>query len=361
MSDTALKLTAYFAERERIGSRFLAEAMFELFAERRVATSVMLRGISGFGQEHILRSDQSLTLSEDPSVAIAAVDATATIGALAGEVVGMTTSGLITVERARLLDGDMTEMPIPDGSIAGDAVKLTVYVGRNRRVEGVPAYKAVCDLLHRHRFAGASVFLGVDGTAHGERRRAHFIARNVDVPMMIIAIGSGAQVQRCAADLAALLPQPLATTERVRLCKRDGQLLATPPTLPDVDDGGRPMWQKLMVFTSESDHSNGTPIHRALVRKLWQSGAASGATVLRGVWGFHGDHKPHGDKLIQLGRRVPVMTVVVGPPGSMARSFDIVDSLTAEHGLVTCEMVPALLAIHGGRRHGSTDLAEFRY
>ena len=140
MSDTALKLTAYFAERERIGDRFLAEAMFELFADRRVATSVMLRGISGFGQEHILRSDQSLTLSEDPSVAIAAVDDAATIGPLVGDVVGMTTSGLITVERARLLDGDVTAMHLPDDSIAGDAVKLTVYVGRNRRVGGVPAW-----------------------------------------------------------------------------------------------------------------------------------------------------------------------------------------------------------------------------
>lgn len=361
MSDDALKLTAYFAERERVGSRFLAESMFELFSERRVATSVMLRGISGFGQEHILRSDQSLTLSEDPSVAVAAVDDAATIGPLIGDVVEMTTSGLITVERTRLLDHDVTAMPLPAGSITGDAVKLTVYVGRNRRVGGEPAYRAVCDLLYRHQFAGASVFLGVDGTAHGERRRARFVARNMDVPMMIVAIGSAAQVTQSAADLAALLPQPLATTERVRLCKRDGQLLATPPTLPDVDDSGRPMWQKLLVFTSESDRSDGTPIHRALVRQLWQSGAASGATVLRGVWGFHGDHKPHGDKLIQLGRRVPVMTVVVGTPGSMDRSFDIVNELTAEHGLVTCEMVPALLAVHDGRRHGTTGLADFRY
>ncbi|HPZ96205.1 MAG TPA: DUF190 domain-containing protein, partial [Mycobacterium sp.] len=86
MSDVALKLTAYFAERERSGSRFLAEAMFELFADRRVTTSVMLRGISGFGQQHILRSDQSLTLSEDPSVAVAAVDRAETIGSLVGDV-----------------------------------------------------------------------------------------------------------------------------------------------------------------------------------------------------------------------------------------------------------------------------------
>jgi PII-like signaling protein len=49
----------------------------------------------------------------------------------------------------------------------------------------------VCDLLHRRGVAGATVLLGVDGTAHGERKRARFLGGNTDVPMMIIAVGSG--------------------------------------------------------------------------------------------------------------------------------------------------------------------------
>ena len=75
---------------------------------------------------------------------------------------------------------------MPDG---GDAVKLTVYVGRRRRVNGAAAFYAVCELLHQHRFAGATVFLGVDGTAHGQRRRARFFSANTDVPIMIVAVG----------------------------------------------------------------------------------------------------------------------------------------------------------------------------
>lgn len=349
----ALKLTAYFAERERSGSRFLAESMLELFAERQVATSVMLRGISGFGHQRIIRTDESLTLSEDPAVTVAAVDSPEAIGGLVGEVAAMTSSGLITLERAHWLGNPRAD--------DGDAVKLTIYVGRNRRIGGVPAYQAVCDLLYRNGFAGASVFLGVDGTAHGQRRRAQFIARNVDVPVMVIAVGSAEQVQRTAAELTAILPQPLATTERARLCKRDGRLLGRPPVIPDADELGRPLWQKLMVVTSEATRYGGAPIHRALVRRLWESGSASGATVLRGIWGFHGDHKPHGDKLIQFGRQVPVLTVVVDTPSSIAKSFDIVDELTDTHGLVTCELVPALLAVDGDRRHGGTDLADYRY
>ncbi len=326
----ALKLTAYFPERERAGGRFLADSMVELFARRQVATSVVLRGISGFGRRHVLNTDQSLTLSEDPSVTVAAVDDAATIRSLAGEVAAMTTAGLVTVERAHWLTGD---------PVAGaDAVKLSVYVGRNRRTGGGPAYKAVCDLLHHHGFAGASVFLGVDGTAHGTRRRAHFVGRNVDVPVMIVGVGGADKLTRCAPDLAALLGQPLATVERAQLCKLDGRLIAHPRA--ESDDGR--VWQKLMVFTSEADRHDGAPIHRALVRRLWQTRSAAGATVLRGIWGYQGDQKPHGDKLIALGRQVPVATVVVGAPASIARSFAIVDELTADHGLVTCETVPSV-------------------
>lgn len=357
---TSLKLTAYFAERQRSGSRFLTDSMLDLFTERRVATSVVLRGIAGFGQHHIIRTDESLTLSEDPSVVVAAVDRPDIIGSLLDDVVAMTSSGLISLEHARLLDGDAPAAPIPDGTYAGDAVKLTLYVGRNRRANGEPAYKAVCDVLHANGFAGVSVFLGVDGTVHGDRRRARFIARNVDVPLMIIAVGSAEQAKAARPQLAPLLQRPLVTVERARLCKREGQRLSTPPALPATDDHGRPLWQKLMVFTSEAAQHNGVPIHRALVRQLWESGAG-GATVLRGIWGYHGDHKPHGDKLIQFGRQVPVMTVIIGSPSHIAHSFEIVDRLTESSGLVICEMVPAAVSTGDGERRGSTDLAEFRY
>ncbi len=341
----ALKLTAYFAERQRSGGRFLAEAMLDLFAQRNVAASVMLRGIAGFGHQRIIRTDQSLTLSEDPSVAIAAVDDPDVIAGLAGDVAAMTGSGLLTLERTRMLDDGMTPAPMPGG-----AVKLTVYLGRNRRHDGVPAYKALCALLHRHGFAAVSVLLGVDGTAHGQRRRAHFFGRNVDVPLMVIAIGSAQQVTAATSELAAVMDQPMVTVERVRL--------GGPPTLPDADSRGRPLWQKLMVFTSEASRHDGLPIHRALVRRLWESGASSGVTVLRGIWGFHGDAEPHGDKLIQLGRQVPVATVIVDTPSNIARSYQIAAALTGRDGLITCETVPALLAVHDGDSRGGLELAD---
>lgn len=358
MSDTYLKLTAYFGERERAGSRFLAEVMLDLYAEAEVASSVMLRGIASFGPRHIIRSDESLTLSEDSPVAITAVDTEATIGALVGNVVDITNRGLITLERAQLHTTGLSATPLPDGD---DAVKLTIYVGRRRRINGEAAFYAVCDLLHGLGFAGATVFLGVDGTTHGRRRRARFFSSNIDVPIMIVAVGTAAQAQRLLPELETLMYQPLVTVERVQVCKRDGQRLTRPPALPAVDAHGRQLRQKLTVYTDESTRHDGAPIHRALVRQLWESETVSGATVLRGIWGFHGDHKPHGDKFFQYGRQVPVTTTIVDTPEVIAQCFALIDDVTGRHGLVTSEMVPALLLLDGDVRQGATDLADYRF
>jgi len=354
VSDEYLKLTTYFAERLRSGDRFLADALLDLYEESAVATSVVLRGIASFGPHHVLRSDQTLSASEDSPIVIAAVDRAEKIASLADRAVETTTRGLVTLERARLLGG-------PEATPPSDTVKLTVYIGRQDRVSGRPAHHAVCDALHRHGFAGAAVFLGVDGTKHGQRRRARFFSRNVDVPVMIIAIGTADQATAAIPELEVMLRQPLLTLERVQVCKRDGEVTARPAALPATDDSGRALWQKLMVYTSEATLHDGVPIHRAIVQRLFDSEAARGATVLRGIWGFHGDHKPHGDKLIQLTRQVPVTTIVVDSPERIAASFDIIDDVTERHGLITSELVPALVSIDDGERVGGTGLARYDY
>jgi PII-like signaling protein len=117
--------------------------------------------------------------------------------------------------------------------------------------------------MYRRQISGASVFLGVDGIAHGNRQRANFFGRNTDVPMMVIAVGSGELIGRVLPELGALLRQPMVTLERVRVCKRDGELLERPHVLPGFDERGLQLWQKVMIYTSESARYRGVPIHRA--------------------------------------------------------------------------------------------------
>ena len=319
------KLTSYFGERQRSGGAFVADALLELYGRHEIAASILLRGTEGFGLKHHLRTDRSLSLSEDLPLVAVAVDTRPRIEAVLGPARALTPAGLVTVEGARLL---------ADTAVAGpdEATKLTVYLGRQERVYRVPAFVAVCDLLHRRGIDGATALLGVDGTAHGRRQRAAFFSRNAEVPMMIIAVGAGEQIGRVLPELGALLRRPLLTLERVRVCKRDGRSLALP---------GGDRWQKLMVYTSEAVRHQGQPVHRAIVRRL-RSAGLSGATTLRGIWGFHGDHAPHGDRLLQLGRHVPTVTVVIDTSERIARAYSVIDDLTSERGLVTCETISYL-------------------
>jgi PII-like signaling protein len=358
MNEDCLKLTTYFGERKRSGGHLVAAALLDLYGRHEIATSVLLRGMEGFGLKHHLRTDSSLSLSEDlPAVAIA-VDTRSRIEAVLDEAAEISGSGLVTLERARMLTDDLASVALPEE--LHEATKLTIHVGRQDRINQLPAYVAVCDLLRRRGVSGASALLGVDGTVHGRRERARFFARNAAVPVMVIAVGSGERIAAALPELASLLDQPLVTLERVRVCKRDGVLLEKPHALPGVDEHGLALWQKLTIFTSESQLHHGRPIHRAITRKLRQSGA-SGATTLRGVWGFHGDHAPHGDRLFQVGRHVPIVTIVIDTPERVAESFAIVDELTGEHGLVTSEMVPAMRTGGGGEGRGGLRLARHRF
>jgi PII-like signaling protein len=351
VNEDAVKLTSYFGERQRVpGGGFAADALLDLYGRHQLATSILLRGIEGFGVRQRLRTDVSLTLSEDLPLIAVAVDARSRIEKVIGPAARLTGSGLVTLERARLLSGDIPAVTLADGP--GDETKLTIYLGRQERVYRAPAYVAVCDLLHRRGIAGATALLGVDGTAHGERERAAFFSRNAGTPMMVIAVGSGARIGRVLPELGGLLRRPLLTLERVRICKRDGALLCAPSELPGTDEASSPLWHKLMVYTSEAALRDGQPIHRAIVRRLRAAGLA-GATTQRGVWGFHGDHAPHGDRFLQLGRHVPVVTVVIDAPERIAAAFSIIDSLTAEQGLVTSEMVPATRLPGGAEPSGS--------
>jgi PII-like signaling protein len=323
VNDDCLKLTTYFGERDRAAGGWLADAFVDIYARHGLQASLVMRGMEGFGVKQRLRTDRLLSLSEDLPFVSVAVDTRARIEAALEEVSALEFDGLLSLERARMLTG--TIEPV---ALEGE-VKLTVYVGRH---EGV--HRAVVALLREHGVAGATVLLGVDGTAHGVRHRAAFFGRNAGVPLMVIAVGDSARIGAALPELGAVLEQPLITLERIRACKRDGVRLAAPQAAPDGT------WQKLMVYAGEQ-----SGVHSGLVRRLRRAGAA-GATTLRGVWGYHGDHAPHGDSLWQLRRRVPVVTVVVDTPARTRRWFAIVDELTRDAGLVTSEIVPVARLTH---------------
>ena len=355
MIEDCLKLTTYFGERDRLGSRFLADAFVEIYARHRLQTSLVMRGVEGFGAKHHLHTDRLLTLSEDLPLVAVAVDTPHTHR---GGPPRATGPPLRRARHARARShADRRARSRRTPRALHEATKLTVYVGRHERIGGQPAHRALVELLHQKGIAGATVLLGVDGTAHGERRRARFVGGNPDVPLMVISIGDGRRIASLLPELGAMLPRPLVTLERVRVCKRDGVKLAEPHDVAETDASGLGVWQKLMVYAGEQSSHRGAPLNGELVRALRRADAA-GATSLRGIWGYHGDHEPHGDTFLQLRRRVPVLTVIVDTPDRIRDWFAIADELTDETGLVTSEMVPAYRATGPELQRGGLRLAD---
>jgi len=343
VSNETLTLTAYFAERERSGDRILADEMLELFHDQGIAASVLLRGIAGFGVSNVALSDRSLTMADNAPVTIYAIDRPEQILALTDSVAAMTSRGVITLRRDHGLPRTLPDQP--------KDVRLSVFLGRKHRIAGRPGYMAVCDVLHSRGFAAAEVLLGVDGTVAGQRRRAQFFGSNSQVPLLIAGVGTLAQTAEAVEDLRGILPDPLFTVDQVLVCKNRGRQLADPREL-----AGAGPYQKLTVRTSEDNRFDGQPIHRALIQRLKDSDHASGATVLRGMWGYLGARRPHGDRFLQLARHVPVSTLIVDTSPNIAASYAIVDELTEYDGLVTCEVVPAMLGLHDRQRVGSLQL-----
>ena len=349
-----IKLTAYFGERDRSGGRFVADRLMDLCEERAVHASMIVRGIESFGTVRQLHTQRLLTLSEELPLVAVAVDEERRMLDLLPVIREVMPAGLITLERARLKD---STIPTGDGlEISSTGAKLTIFCGRLERVDGVSAVGAVVNLLHEEGVAGATAVLGVDGTIRGARRRARFFAANVDVPVAIESVGDAPSIERTLRRLERVLPRSLAIVERVLICKRDGVKLVTTPEFVDADDDGTRFWHKLSVYAGEQARHANRPLYSELIGRLRREGA-SGATAVRGFWGYHGDHAPHGDVLLSLRRRVPVVTTMIDTAERSARWFAIVDEMTDETGLVTSETVPAFHAFGAEFGRGGTTLA----
>ena len=102
-----IKLTSYFGERHRINGTFVADALIDLYGRQEIAASILLRGMEGFGLKHHLRTDSSLSLSEDLPLTAIAVDTRPNIEAVLDQTLELNRPGLVTLERARLLSDEI--------------------------------------------------------------------------------------------------------------------------------------------------------------------------------------------------------------------------------------------------------------
>jgi PII-like signaling protein len=344
VDEECIVLTSYLPERQHADGVTSGAALLDLYARQRTATSILLRSIEGTGRQQP-RVGRSLPLAAEPTLTAIAVDTRANIEAVLDQTLRLARPRLVTMERARLLSGEID--PIWLGEEPGEATRLTLHCRHRDRAYQIPAFEAVCELLYRREIAGATVVSGTDGVgpAHGRLQPAQLLRRDADAPLMVIAVGAGNRMAMLLPELGGMFRRPLMTIEKIRLCKRDGQFVSHPRSAlaaSDADaEAGMTAQLKLTVYTSEAARHDGQPVHRAIVRSLPSAGITE-VTTVRGIWGYHGDHAPHGDHFPRPTRHVPVVTTVIGTLEGISAAFDAIDPLTAERGLVTVETVLAM-------------------
>jgi PII-like signaling protein len=208
---------------------------------------------------------------------------------------------------------------------AGDVVRATIWGPRTGA--SAPHLRAV-DAMYRHGAESATVLLGVDGVLDGERTRARFIAANRGVPAMTIAVGKRDAITAALAEFGALAD--LVTIEGVERSSRiaGGSLHG---------EGTR-----VTLVTSEIARCGAHPRYLEFIHQL-RRGSAAGATALRGVWGFHGDVAPHGDRVLALRRDVPLIVETIDTAERSAKWLEIAESLAGEDDLVYCGAVGSTL------------------
>jgi PII-like signaling protein len=96
-------LRIFLGEGDRAGARPLYEVIVEKARELPLAGATVLRGPMGFGKSSRLHTAKILRLSEDLPIVIEIVDRADRIDAFLPILDGLMTSGLVTLERVRVL------------------------------------------------------------------------------------------------------------------------------------------------------------------------------------------------------------------------------------------------------------------
>ncbi|MGD9671204.1 MAG: DUF190 domain-containing protein [Hyphomicrobiaceae bacterium] len=101
--EAAVLLRIFVGESERFGHLPLYEAIVMKAREEHLAGATVLRGPMGFGQSSRLHTAKILRLSEDLPFVIEIVDEESKIMPFLEQLNGMIGSGLVTIEKVRVL------------------------------------------------------------------------------------------------------------------------------------------------------------------------------------------------------------------------------------------------------------------
>ena len=99
----ATLLRIFIGERDRYGGRPLYEAIVAKARELKLAGATVLRGPMGYGRNAHIHRANLLDISEDLPVVVEIVESEANLDRLLPELQGMMGSGLVTLEKVKVI------------------------------------------------------------------------------------------------------------------------------------------------------------------------------------------------------------------------------------------------------------------
>jgi len=101
--EEAVLLRIFVGERDKHMGKPLYKFITELCKERGIAGVTVFRGILGYGKSSVLHEQSPLRLSSDLPIVIEVVDCEEKIRGIVGEIGKVVDSGLITLEKVKVI------------------------------------------------------------------------------------------------------------------------------------------------------------------------------------------------------------------------------------------------------------------
>jgi PII-like signaling protein len=219
----AKKVTIYVGEDRQYHGRSVYGAILDYLFFRGVSGANVVRGIAGFGADH-LHTTRILNVTENLPIRIEFIESADKVEELLAKLQEMAGTGLIEIQDTTVAKASETsqaharEETAPALKQAGNARLMRIYVGENDKWRDRPLYQALVESMRANDIAGVTVLQGILG--YGANRRIHkdkLLSLSHDRPILLSVVDAEEKLRAILPMLEEMIQQGLVVLSDVEV------------------------------------------------------------------------------------------------------------------------------------------------